>query len=768
MDPFAESSSRLGPLPTHRAGPSDTFHQPGSLPDDWEETLLEPEDPTAPDVPVDLLEQEFTSEKSYYAILNVSKQASDDEIRESYRRLCLAFHPDKHRDPLAHQAARIQFERIQRAYEVLSQPKLRALYDELGEEGLSLAKDDTVDEKDTDVVFETWTVGQRLKTREEIREEMERRILHTRQSTLHHLIKSKGTIELYVNAAPALDGTGGYGLDDETSKYQGFRKLLAKEEAEEVEADGDHGKHIPNVKVVRDQGRYTLGDSVQLLTTPVQGAKQWIESLELLRFQVRHAFDLPISDKTSATIQGQLTASKERGEGNLTATIKHHHNSNLYSECRFSLFKPHLAMVKTHYQIGPAGYATLVATSSRLGRPPAFTLTTGRALSPGFTMYSTLKTGPWWVGTWGRPQVSGIGGRHRLMEPQSRFPASAMAVGFAKQMTLSHITGELQAGLRASHVSVTYGRKLDTGVDFQGSLTLSNSAGLICSVGTNNQVTKHTKLGWFVQFGFPTGVNVQLKFTRLGQTIHLPVVLSTAPSLKTLAFACMAPVVTTAVVNQLFVKPHRQQRLRAKIEFLREEFKETLSTRRAEADTTRAALQTQADKKRKGEEKVDGLVILEAWYGKLTGSSVVDTKTSDVSSSALGHVAQRHFPLALKNALNVVPLQLFTTPKAATTAGDEEAVIGDDNYLFASGTQQSEPQLVDVTVVLQTMVNDSKLLILGGVSKADLIGFYDPCFGEPKQLQVTYLFNRRMHSVVVDDRAPLACPLKCKYWHRYP
>ncbi|KAJ1957964.1 hypothetical protein IWQ62_004980, partial [Dispira parvispora] len=495
MDPFTERSSRPGPLPTQRAGPSDTFPQPEALPDDWEETLLEPEDPTAPDVPMDLLEQEFTSDKSYYAVLNVSKRASDDEIRESYRRLCLAFHPDKHQDPLAHQAARIQFERIQRAYEVLSQPHLRALYDELGEEGLSLAKDDTIDEKDTDVVFETWTVGQRLKTREEIREEMERRILHTRQSTLHHLIKSKGTIELYVNAASALDGTGGYGPGDEASEYQGFQDLLAEEEAKEVEVDDDHGKYTPNVKVVRDQGQYTLGDSVQLFTAPVRGTKQWLESLEVLRFQVRHAFDLPITDNTSVTVQGQLTASEERGEGNLTGTIKHHHNSNLYTECRFSLFKPHLAMVKTHYQMGPASYATLVATSSRLSRPPALTLTAGRALSPGLTMYSTLKTGPWWVGTWGRPQMGRVGGRRHLMGSQSRFPASAMAVGFAKHMSSSHITGELQAGLRASHVSVTYGRKLDTGVDFQGSVTLSNSAGLICSMGTNNQVTKHTKLG---------------------------------------------------------------------------------------------------------------------------------------------------------------------------------------------------------------------------------------------------------------------------------
>jgi DnaJ family protein C protein 11 len=65
------------------------------------------------------IEDEITPpETNYYGILNLKKTASDDEIKEAYRRLCRTFHPDKHAtDPETKQAAEERFQLIQRAYE---------------------------------------------------------------------------------------------------------------------------------------------------------------------------------------------------------------------------------------------------------------------------------------------------------------------------------------------------------------------------------------------------------------------------------------------------------------------------------------------------------------------------------------------------------------------------------------------------------------------------------------------------------------------------
>src|SRR5918994_3720521 len=62
-----------------------------------------------------------------YKVLEISKEASQDEIRRSYRRLARKFHPDA--NPGDRQAEE-RFKEIQHAYEVLSKPEKRREYDE--------------------------------------------------------------------------------------------------------------------------------------------------------------------------------------------------------------------------------------------------------------------------------------------------------------------------------------------------------------------------------------------------------------------------------------------------------------------------------------------------------------------------------------------------------------------------------------------------------------------------------------------------------------
>jgi DnaJ-class molecular chaperone len=70
--------------------------------------------------------------KDYYKILGVSQGANEDEIKKAYRKLALKYHPDKNHAPGAEE----KFKEIGEAYDVLSDPKKRQIYDQLGEEGL--------------------------------------------------------------------------------------------------------------------------------------------------------------------------------------------------------------------------------------------------------------------------------------------------------------------------------------------------------------------------------------------------------------------------------------------------------------------------------------------------------------------------------------------------------------------------------------------------------------------------------------------------------
>ncbi|PWZ09986.1 DnaJ protein ERDJ3B [Zea mays] len=71
--------------------------------------------------------------KSYYDVLQVPKGASEDQIKRSYRKLALKYHPDKNPD---NEEANKRFAEINNAYEVLTDQEKKKIYDRYGEEGL--------------------------------------------------------------------------------------------------------------------------------------------------------------------------------------------------------------------------------------------------------------------------------------------------------------------------------------------------------------------------------------------------------------------------------------------------------------------------------------------------------------------------------------------------------------------------------------------------------------------------------------------------------
>ena len=69
------------------------------------------------------------AKRDYYVVLGIEKGATEEEIKKAYRRLAVKHHPDKNPDD---KTAEEQFKELGEAYEVLSDPQKRTLYDQYG------------------------------------------------------------------------------------------------------------------------------------------------------------------------------------------------------------------------------------------------------------------------------------------------------------------------------------------------------------------------------------------------------------------------------------------------------------------------------------------------------------------------------------------------------------------------------------------------------------------------------------------------------------
>lgn len=73
------------------------------------------------------------SKRDYYTVLGVERGASEDELKKAYRKLAMKHHPDRN---LEDKGAEAKFKEAKEAYEILTDPRKRAAYDQFGHAGV--------------------------------------------------------------------------------------------------------------------------------------------------------------------------------------------------------------------------------------------------------------------------------------------------------------------------------------------------------------------------------------------------------------------------------------------------------------------------------------------------------------------------------------------------------------------------------------------------------------------------------------------------------
>ncbi|XP_040014473.1 dnaJ homolog subfamily C member 11-like [Xiphias gladius] len=274
-------------------------------------------------------------------------------------------------------------------------------------------------------------------------------------------------------------------------------------------------------------------------------------------------------------------------------------------------------------------------------------------------------------------------------------PNSAMTTSLVRDTKSSHFTLALQLGVPHSYLMMSYQYKFqdEDQTKVKGSVK-TGWFGTVVEYGAERKISRHSVLSATVSIGVPQGVTLKIKLARASQTYLFPVHLTDQLLPSAVFYATVGPLLVYMAIHRLIIIPYTQAQKQQELELQRKSSATDIAKKKQEAESAVLLMQESVRRIIEAEESKMGLIILNAWYGKFV---------SDTSQ------------------------------------------------------KQEKAKVIDVTVPLQCLVKDSKL-ILTEASKAGLPGFYDPCVGEEKSLKLLYQFRGVMHQVISADTEPLRIP----------
>ncbi|XP_055821298.1 chaperone protein dnaJ 13 [Solanum dulcamara] len=280
-------------------------------------------------------------------------------------------------------------------------------------------------------------------------------------------------------------------------------------------------------------------------------------------------------------------------------------------------------------------------------------------------------------------------------------PESSIAVGWQRKEQKRSASGEIKLGTGSFGATANYTHRFSTKSHGRIAARIGSTA-LELELGGGRKISEFSTIRMLYTVGIQ-GIFWKFELHRGGQKLIVPILLSRHlnPIFATGAF--VVPTSLYFVLKRFVVKPFYLKREKLKASETMDKTLGQVREARKAAEKAQQLLQNVANRKRTRQLETGGLVVKKALYGSLK---------------------------ALKNRNQIEEVK------------DEVA-----------------SQIIDVTLPLNFLVSDSgKLKLHEGVKKSGIMGFCDPCPGEPKQLYVEYTFDGNNFEVIVDDLDKLLIP----------
>ncbi|KAI2913276.1 hypothetical protein CBS147343_2756 [Aspergillus niger] len=691
-------------------------------------------------------------ELDYYAILNLPRSPAPTEaqIRSAYRTLTLSFHPDKQPAELA-DSARRHFDRIQEAYDTLVDPKKRAVYDELGVQGM----------KQEWVILERMAkdmrVGVRAMSGEEFRgwflEMMKRR----ERAVVERMVGSRGSITIGFDVSNAVS----YDEEEDAlyiempspkpSNYAlgfsfkaplprlGFFLGKESEDENENETDEEHEARKP----FREYGE----DTELMFNAGISGEIEQMHQEANFKFpdgrQETHLLPLPyflIANQINLGVGvTQVFGGPYSVKGLAKPPFAFMQNSAMSVT---TSVLPHPSLETTWSKsfvpipgAKPISVQVDVNFDRSLQRaPPRLGLKVTRQIEIGLNAETAMtvpaQSSHFQIGVVSQPkrlispadveeEVEGDeeDEEFEMVRRQQRKQTGAAeawqtnVIATPMQTTLSFVySRNVFSGktayerLRSEWSSEGHHSLPEDNEPRYVRVNVETTVGLDLALGWHiegtRQVGDFTRLGLGVGVRDMQGLVVTMSWSRLGQKIRVPV--SVIPfglvDADVAAMAIICPWLAYCALEFGFIRPRERKRHRRAIARRQKQLRRLVPKKRAESQEAIDIMTEQVQRRQVKEAKQGGLVILRAEYG--------------------------YYP----------------------SKKDRE-----------SGR---EPEVTDVSIPVAALVDHGQLAIPKEMVKSHILGFHDPAPLLPKMLKIWYNYHGQEHYVEAKETEDISCPMR--------
>jgi len=538
-----------------------------------------------------LLDQDLDhcDQNYYYSILNLPPVASEYEIRERYRQLSIQFHPDKQHDEATKEMASREFLKIQKAYQVLSDPFLRAVYDTLGEAGLQMKFPNDLNEKSLD----------------EIKSELK---IKKRSSDIEHLedlVRASSRLTVGIDARSLYDGRPFYAPST-------LHRIVHKVRNVAISSIG-----------LRHSMQQSINDKTRIQLTTIMSLRSIQETVTgkgrvHIIGTVRHQYSPRLNFELIAPLLGQPS---------LLLKSNYNDNDNVLSvQTRVSP-----AMLSPRALLSPpcsVMYSRRLFSDSATQGIIMFDTMTSPSLSVNLTVPSTFDFTPGFNSSAeSLSEETGIPNEYGLSKGTSYYSAglafSGIASGIRTEwgLVLSRLALQLRLGATLSVLGLNY--------------WLS---------GSWESPARNTSVDATVTASVQ-GVSLSLNLRYLGQYFTLPIVLSSNYEPRVAIYTCLVPAVVSIFGYHFIYQPRQVRRRLNYLRKLRSERQSSVEAREANElrnkiikETSRRHIQT--------EKAIDGLLIEKATYGCAMELDEARDLVIDVTAplQSLVHRSQLYIP----------------------------------------------------------------------------------------------------------------------------